>query len=868
MKRSIYFAAALIAVVAIACPAQAAESDWTGSVNSDFSRSDNWTAGVPSGASSVAGFGSSSQPSVLLSGSNGNSSTVGEILFKSDASAYTLSIDTVELNVNGTGILNLSSRPQNIATSGGGHLSFLGSSSAGGATTISNKGGGFAYFDNTASADHAAINNDGGWTTFAANSTAGHALVNNSNGGTVYFWDQATAANATITNQTGGEVRFYNSARAGNAEIQNSDGAVYFSSHSSVDHALVTNGALGTLTFLDNATAADANLVNNGGTIDISSLTATGLSVGALSGSGTVTAGSKNLTVGGLGLDATLSGVISGNGATLTKIGAGTLTLSGANTYTGATAINAGTLNLTGSLAGNATVAAGAQLSGSGRLNNLVNNGIVTPSADGSGRLRAASYQGPGTLNVTLTNTSHSSLDVSGNANLTGGTLHITDGAPEGQYSVLSAGSVTGNFSTVNTPSSAFLSFATAYTPTDVLVQVKNDIPFMAVAQNGNGMGVASALDSAKTTATGGMANVVDAVLQLNAAQAQSAFAQISGDSLAAYQSVGLHKAAQFSQQMNSRAAPAGFVTASDRSAPVQLAFNGDASDLGGLGGASMTQGIWARGLGLFDHTQADSSIGSPAADATTGGFQAGYDHALGETILVGVSAGYAATNLSVDDRSSSGHSLTREIGLYARYAPNAWFVNGSFAFSKSSNDMSRSIVFPGVNEQADADFGGRAYTTYAEGGYVFKPRLVSAIEPSLSLTQTHLHEDGFVETGAPGLNLTVADQTLDSLVSAVGVRVTQQFLKDSSHPVKLALRGAWQHELNETNNVISAAFADAPGSRFAIRGTPQSRDAASISLDTRVGLTRNLQAFVDYSATLSTHEDIQGILGGLALRW
>jgi autotransporter-associated beta strand protein len=198
-------------------------------------------------------------------------------------------------------------------------------------------------------------------------------------------------------------------------------------------------GGGGTILFADDSTGSAARVeVFGNGSLDISFHNAPhgrapAMAVGSIEGDGYVFLGANKLTLGNNNTSTTFSGVIQDGGAnggvggSLTKVGSGTLALSGANTYSGNTNINGGVLKVGGSITSNTLVNAKGTLAGTGTIHgNVTNNffGTVSPG-DAPGTLTVNSYtQGrSGTLLIDIAGSTTgqlSVLDVLGNASLGG----------------------------------------------------------------------------------------------------------------------------------------------------------------------------------------------------------------------------------------------------------------------------------------------------------------------------------------------------------------------------------------------------------------------------------------------------------------
>jgi len=173
------------------------------------------------------------------------------------------------------------------------------------------------------------------------------------------------------------------------------------------------------------------------------------VSAGSIAGAGSYNLGANELTVGSNNLSTEVSGVIAGTGGSLVKVGTGTLTLSGNNTYTGGTTINGGTLQLgnavgiMGSILGAITVGSGAKFGVFG----ADTSGITSISNGGNSYFLNNTSAGSATItNNTGGNLYFYSFSTAGGATINnngGGTLTFNDTSTAGSATITNNGQLT-----------------------------------------------------------------------------------------------------------------------------------------------------------------------------------------------------------------------------------------------------------------------------------------------------------------------------------------------------------------------------------------------------------------------------------------
>ena len=518
---------------------------------------------------------------------------------------------------------------------------------------------------------------------------------------------------------------------------------------------------------------------------------------------------------------ATLSGVI-GEAvmSRLDKNGAGTLILSGANTYTGATRINAGELQVNNQITSDVTVMnSTAALSGIGSVGNVVNNGIVRPGNSGLGDLTVNgnfTQNAGGTTEIRVSSSGQTDhLTVTGQANLDGTLKVFETGGGYGtstHYTILNATSgVNGQFSSVVSNLSMFTVTPT-YNANDVQIELVRSAYLVDSATTTNQINVATALDNIALTSTGSLFNMINTLGGETPTEQQQSLNQLSGAIYGSTQTIGLQVGDVFQQRLVTRMVSNGMFLAG-AGQPGQANGNeqvrGQSPAAGGRG--------WIQGFGQSGRAGSDGN--APSTRYSQGGAVYGADWGDDENGIFGVAASNSYVGFH-DSVAAGGQATSGQFGIYGLKHNELVYALGSMNYGLEQFDANRNVLVGNNNQTLRGSFLGHQFGAYAETGMKYHMGLVH-LQPLFALQYLYLAQQGFSESGGSAA-LNVSANQADSLRTNLGGRIVVDSLTDPWGGVWTPYwHGRWVEELLGNDRIANASFNGAPvGGTFVTHGS------------------------------------------------
>jgi len=683
----------------------------------------------------------------------------------------------------------------------------------------------------------------------------------------------------------------------------------------------LTKSDLGTLV-LTAANTYSGDTTINGGVLSVSSDANLGAASNALALDGgtlqitgtTFNSTARTLTLGSAGggfsiADAgntfTVAQSLGGSGG-LSKLGAGTLVLTGNNTYSGGTTVSAGTLQGdSGSLQGN--IADNAAL-----VFNQTSDGIYTAVLSGSGTLTKA---GAGTLTLNASNS------LSGAATVTTGKLVVGDdshaGASlDGMVTVASGASLGGigtigglNLAGTVAPGN---SIGTLHVTGDVTFQPGSSYQIDA-APNGSSDQIAaggkvsilggSAVVLAQTgtwapstnytilTAAGGVtgqfasasssltfldpvlgytANAVNLSLQRNdisfvsVAQTpnQKAVAATAdgfgfGDPVySALTTLDGPTVRHAFDQLSGVIYPSSSTALIDDSRYIRDAINRHLLGLDNAGAQGATAegvSVWTSAWGHGGHDNDDTNAASVQINGS--GVLVGADSPLGTDARLGAVLGHGQNSIQSNSVGSSEHVLGDHAGLYGSSMFGSFVLRAGAVYSWQQIRSNRAVAFGSYSDWVTGAYDAQTTQVYVEGGYQFNVSPGQQLEPFVNVARVRVH-DNTVQEGGGDAALAVTANSTSVNTGTLGLRDT--FALDAAGGIHAHASIGWQQAWGDLTPVSTMSFL-AGGDSFAIAGIPVAHHALSTDLGIEFMLAKNVSVDASYLGQFASGVQDQG---------
>lgn len=622
------------------------------------------------------------------------------------------------------------------------------------------------------------------------------------------------------------------------------------------NQTLTNTGTIsGSITFADVATSRNRVTLGTGSVVG-GAITATGRGTNALTLTGT----------------GTLASNVAGFSTLTQTDGAWTLASGTTQTFSGGATVAGGALTVNSALNAATQIASGATLGGSGTITGAVTNaGTVAPGSAAApfGTLTVAGNytQAPGgTLAIAVAPGANAQLAVTGRAQLDGAL--VLNGAagtyvPGTTYTVLTAGSTTGAFTSVSSTGLPTLLAAALGSNGNATTVTLAQQSFALVARTDNQRSVARGVD----TLLAGNRAALTVLDNQSDAQNAATLDRLSGQGYASVADPVLRSGRAFGSQMMNRAYAAGSEAGSTGFVLPPAVYAADLPNRGPVPAPRFVEvnrgyGVWATGYGQFGNV--DSTANASGRSETVAGMAAGIDMHPTINTVVGVAVGYGSVDVSLRRTGERAHVDNAQVGVYGGYTDGAFYANGALGYARAEGRVNRSLGLPQLQPGgAQGDIGGDQFIAAGELGYRVPVATATQIVPLVGYQVNTFSQDRVRETGGGLFDLTVAGKDFLSARTMVGGRI-ETATAVAGKPVSLWVKAAYVHDFADVNRTISASFTLAPTVPFLVTGRRLDRDRALVSAGLGMEFAPRLQGFVAYDAELASSDTIQAVRGGV----
>ena len=536
------------------------------------------------------------------------------------------------------------------------------------------------------------------------------------------------------------------------------------------------------------------------------------------------------------GYDITISGALIGEPAhTWHKLGSGTVNFTGQGYFEGLLNVVEGSAYVNSLSSYDVTVHSGAMLRGTGNNSGTItvnNGGTIAPgNSVGSITVGTLVLSSGATTSIEIDAEAGSQIDVTGSATIAGALKVIPDRGAyphQGSYLIVSAGSMSGSFSSVST--SPGFTFGLSYLTDQIYLNYTLAIPTEGLS--GNSHRVASYLNKNAPPSSG-----FTQLAMLSGETLKEALNSVSP----ARNGFGTYIAAQtafsLSNALSTHLDGSRFIGKESSKGDIAAMLTADNSDIVRMNKKEKKKAFstWATAFG--EVAKQTASKQNPSFNFISEAILVGCDYDAGDKDLAGVSLGYAHTHYNESHHEGHGNINYYTASIYSNSFIGDFYLSPAVwgLFNQTSN--TRDISFPSYFDKAEANIFAWQLIPHLETGYDFAFSWGDVV-PFTAADWAISWQRGYKEHGASPFNAKQKAHNTSMVRSETGLKFCEKWdyrwgafsLREKVSYIFMKPYGT---------GTVNASFVGAPSS-FTVSSVNQNLNLGAAQLDFALALGKN----------------------------